>query len=132
MSPGKKNRKLFYLQIVLAVALAGVVAAYALPRSDSDRQGALLGVCLSACSAPAALYLKKWAVERSLKASLSVLGIVFAIRLVLVSVGLMLVLGSKAGVVAFTLGFFGTYFPLQWVEISYLLGERGGRGGGFS
>lgn len=132
MSRGKKNRAVFYLQIVLAVALAGVVAAFALPKSDSDRQAALLGVCLSAASTPAALYLKRWAVERSLKASLSILGIVFAIRLILVSVGLMLVLWSKAGVVAFTIGFFGVYFLLQWVEISYLLGERNGRGGGLS
>lgn len=130
MSRGKKNRAVFYLQIVLAVALAGVVAAFVLPKSDSDRHAALLGVCLSAASTPAALYLKKWAVERSLKASLSILGIVFAIRLILVSVGLMLVLWSKAGVVAFTIGFFGIYFLLQWVEISYLLGERNRSGGG--
>ena len=130
MSPGKKNRTVFYLQLTLAVALAGVLAAVALAKGESERFAALLGVCLSAASTPAALYLKRWAVERSLKASLSILGIVFAIRLILVSVGLMLVLWSKAGVVAFTIGFFGIYFLLQWVEISYLLGERNRSGGG--
>ena len=132
MSSPKKSRAALYLQITLAVALAGVLAAAAFTKSDSDRFAALLGVCLSAASTPAALYLKRWAVEKSLKASLTILGIVFAIRLILVSVGLMLVLWSKAGLVAFTIGFFGIYFLLQWVEISYLLGERNRRGGGLS
>jgi len=119
-----KKRTVLYIEVLLGLFLAGLAAAYLLPGSASGRSGALGGVGLAASSALVALYLKRWAVEKSLKASLAIVGIVFLLRLLLVSVGLMLVLWFKAGVVAFTAGFFGIYFVLQWLEISYLLGGR--------
>ena len=127
---GSRIRVLRYVEVVLGVTLLGGAVAYAVARDGSSRRGAMLGVAMSASSALWALYLKRWAVEKSLKAALSIAGIVFLVRLIIVSVGVIIVPSFDAGVVAFIAGFFGSYFVFQWVEISYLLKERNNRGGG--
>jgi hypothetical protein len=58
------------------------------------------------------------------------LGVVFGLRLVLVAAGLAYVRVKGGSVVPFVAGFFGCYFVLQWVEISYVLAEQKRRGGG--
>lgn len=126
---GGRLRALRYTEVVLGVTLLGGAVAYAMAKGTA-RRGALLGVALSASSALLALYLKKWAVERSLQAAFSIVGIVFVVRLVVVAVGLTIALSFHIGVIAFAAGFFSLYFVLQWVEISYLLGERNKRNGG--
>ena len=51
-------------------------------------------------------------------------------RMVLVAAGLVFVARAQWGAVAFTLGFFGVYFPLQWIEVGYVLAETKRRGQG--
>jgi len=58
------------------------------------------------------------------------LGVVFGLRLVLVMAGLAYVRVKGLSVIPFVAGFFGSYFVLQWVEISYVLAEQNRRSGG--
>jgi hypothetical protein len=55
--------------------------------------------------------------------------LVFGLRAGLVAVGTTWAIRWGGGAIPFIVGFFGIYFPLQWIEIRYLLlslkGERG-------
>lgn len=117
--------------VALAGAL-GMVAAFLVGRTPEERQAALLGVALATGSGVAALWLKKGAAERSVNHALGTVGVVFAVRLVLVAAGLLYVMRTGRPEMAFVLGFFGEYFALQWIEISYVMAElkRRGPGGG--
>lgn len=113
------------------VGLVGLLAALLLPREPEARQAAALGVVSVVLTGVLALVLKRRALARSLKVALAVVGVMFGVRLVLVAAGVVYVARAGLGVAAFTVGFFGVYFVLQWIEIGYVLVEakRLGRGG---
>jgi hypothetical protein len=118
-----------------AVLAAGVMAvamvlAALLPRAAEARQSALVGVVLAAVTGVVALVLKRRVVARELNAALKVVAVVFGMRAVGVVVGL-LVVERGLSAVAFVAGFFGTYFVLQWIEVSYVMAaSRDAAGGG--
>ncbi|MFZ5468658.1 MAG: hypothetical protein ACOZIN_04395 [Myxococcota bacterium] len=112
---------------VAGIGVAGVVAAKLLAEG-SERQAALLGVGLAAASGGLALWLKRRAVRESLQAALKAVGVMFAVRVVLVAVGVWWVARQGLGPTAFVVGFFGVYFVVQWVEIGFLLAEQKRRG----
>jgi hypothetical protein len=56
-----------------------------------------------------------------LKAALKVVGVVFGLRAVAVVVGLLVVVQRGLSAVGFVAGFFGVYFALQWIEVSYVM-----------
>ena len=120
----RTKRPTFYLESLLATAAAGIAGSYFLANPGPERAGAWAGVGASALVGLPALYLKKWAIQQSLKSSLAIIGILFAIRLILLAVGLGL--STKLGLsgVAFAAGFLGVYFVVQWIEIGYLTYER--------
>ncbi|MCY1073473.1 hypothetical protein [Archangium lansingense] len=111
--------------VVTALALAAF-----LPREAESRKSAFIGVALAAVTGAVALVLKRRAVSRDLKAALSVVGVVFGLRAVGVVVGLLAVVRAGLGAVAFVAGFFGTYFVLQWIEVSYVMAASKDAAGG--
>jgi len=117
-----------YAAMVVAVGVLGLSVAALVPKVD--RMGTFLGVAEATASGAAALTLKRWAMQRSVKAALGMLGVVFGVRLVLAVAGLAYVKVKGEAVLPFVAGFFGAYFVLQWVEISYVLAEQKRRGGG--
>ena len=126
----KPDRFWVYAALAALVAAAGLVAAALLPRTAEGRLAALVGAGAAALSGVVALPLKRRAVAKSLKAALTAMVVVFGVRVVLVGLGLVWVLDQGGGAIAFTLGFFGVYLVLQWVEISYVVAERNRRGPG--
>lgn len=116
--------------MVLGVGALGLCGAFLLPRSPQGRLAAFVGVAEAVSSGLVALGLKKRALARSVKGALAVVGQVFLLRMVLVAAGLVYVARAQLGAVAFTLGFFGVYFPLQWIEVGYVLAETKRRGQG--
>ncbi|MBF5045838.1 hypothetical protein IR215_25815 [Simulacricoccus sp. 17bor-14] len=111
---------------VHAGAAAGVVvgaalAAWLLAQPGGTRESALVGVGLAGASSAVALLLKRRAVQGDLKAALKVMGMVFGLRAVLVAVGLAVAVKQGGSAVAFVLGFFGAYFALQCIELSYVV-----------
>ncbi len=77
-----------------------------------------------------ALVLKRRAVQKDLKAALKVVGVVFGVRAVSLLVTLLWVVSRGWGAVAFVAGYFGTYFALQWIEVSYVMAASQGAAGG--
>lgn len=112
---------------VMAVAM--VLAAF-LPRAAEARQSALVGVVLAAVTGVVALVLKRRAMSRDLNAALKVVGVVFGMRALGVVVGLLVVVDRGLSAVAFVAGFFGTYFVLQWIEVSYVMAASKDAAGG--
>jgi hypothetical protein len=123
-----KDPFVFHAALVGLVGVLGVLGAYFLPREPSDRLAAFIGVGAAVFSGAIALPLKQRAMARSIKAALAVLGVVFGVRMVLVGAGLVFAKMRGLGMVSFTMAFFGAYFVLQWVEISYVLAEQKRRG----
>jgi hypothetical protein len=115
---------------VVAIGAVGLGGAYWLPRTSEDRLGAFIGMASAVFSGVVALALKKRALAKSLKSAMSMLGIVFGMRMLLVLVGLGWVMARRWGSAAYVIGFFSAYFALQWVEISYVLAESKRRGNG--
>jgi len=120
----RTKRPTFYLESLLATAAAGIAGSYFLANPGPERAGAWAGVGASALVGLPALYLKKWAIQQSLKSSLAIIGILFAIRLILLAVGLGFASRLGLNAVAFAAGFLGVYFVVQWIEIGYLTYER--------
>jgi hypothetical protein len=114
---------------VAGIGFAGLGCAAFLVRQPSSRLGALLGVAASLLSGLIALSLKKWALDRSLQLALGMIGVSFLLRLTFLGVGVAVAHAKAAGLLPFTAGFFGVYFPLQWVEIGYILAESKRRAG---
>ncbi len=116
----------------LAAGVMGVGLALAafLPREAEARQAAFIGVALAAVTGAVGLVLKRRAVRRDLNAALKVVGVVFGMRAVGVVVGLLWVVERGLGAVAFVAGFFGTYFVLQWIEVSYVMAASQNAAGG--
>lgn len=121
----------WYAGAVVLVGALGLAASAYFPTGAAARMGAFVGVAEASLSSAAALSLKRWALARSLQAALAMIGATFGMRLVLLLAGLAYVRLKGNGVVPFVIGFFGVYFILQWVEISYVLAEskRRSRGG---
>jgi hypothetical protein len=108
----------------------GLALAAFLPRETEARQAAFIGVALAAVTGAVGLVLKRRAVRRDLNAALKVVGVVFGMRAVGVVVGLLWVVARGLGAVAFVAGFFGTYFVLQWIEVSYVMAASRDAAGG--
>ncbi|HVG62778.1 MAG TPA: hypothetical protein VNA24_29700, partial [Hyalangium sp.] len=62
----------------------------------------------------------RYAMQRSLQSALKVVGLVFGFRAVTVGAGVYVMVTRGFGPWGFVIGFFGVYFVLQWVEISYV------------
>jgi hypothetical protein len=118
----RRKRRALYVEVLLAAAAIG--ASYLLARAGPDRTGALSGIITSALIGLLALYLKEWAIQRSLKASFASIGILFMARLMVLAVGLGCSRAFGLNGVAFAAGFLSVYFVVQWIEIGYLSGER--------
>ena len=112
------------------VAVVGVAVAALLPRVVEDKVSALWGVGLAAVSGAVALVLKRRAVKQDLNAALKMVGVVFALRAVCVLVGLLGMISRGLAAVPFIAGFFGVYFALQWIEVSYVMAASKGAAGG--
>lgn len=119
-----------FTAMVLGVGALGLCGAYFLPRGAQGRLAAFVGVAEALVSGLVALALKKRALARSVQGALAVVGQVFLLRMAMVAAGLVFVARAQWGAVAFTLGFFGVYFPLQWIEVGYVLAETKRRGQG--
>jgi hypothetical protein len=86
------------------------------------QNSALLGVGLAGLSSAVALWLKRRAMAGAdLKSAMKVVGVVFGLRAVLVVVGLALAVRLGGSAAAFVVGFFGAYFALQCIELSYVV-----------
>ncbi|MCY1040441.1 hypothetical protein OV208_03830 [Corallococcus sp. bb12-1] len=130
---GKQARDPFWAHAGLAATVMGVgaVVAAVLPKVAEDRVAALLGVGLSAVVGVLALFLKRRALAQAdLKAALKVVGVVFALRGVAVGLGLAWVVSRNLSAIAFVGGFFGVYFALQWIEVSYVMAASKDPAGG--
>ncbi|HZI10429.1 MAG TPA: hypothetical protein VE153_08525 [Myxococcus sp.] len=132
MEQGGGRADPFRLHAVLAAAVmaAGVVAAALVPGVPEDRVSASWGVGLAAATGVVALILKRRAVKQDLKAALKVVGVVFGLRALSVVVGLLGVVNRGLAAVPFVAGFFGVYFALQWIEVSYVMAASKGAAGG--
>ena len=104
------------------VVAAALVACVLLAPEGGVQNSALLGVGLAGMSSAVALWLKRRAmVGVDLKSAMKVVGVVFGLRAVLVAVGLALAVRLGGSAVAFVVGFFGAYFALQCIELSYVV-----------
>jgi energy-converting hydrogenase Eha subunit C len=112
------------------VAVVGLAGAVLVPRVPEARLAAVIGVTLAAVTGAVGLVLKRRALRKDLNAALKVVGVVFGMRAVGVVVGLLWVVERGLGAVAFVAGFFGTYFALQWIEVSYVMAASRGAAGG--
>ncbi len=129
---GTARDGLFARYAGLAAAVVGVglgVAAW-LPETAESRVAAVLGVGMVGATGALALVLKRRAVQKDLKAALKVVGVVFGVRAVSLLVTLLWVVSRGWGAVAFVAGYFGTYFALQWIEVSYVMAASQGAAGG--
>ncbi len=106
--------------IIAAIGLVAFAGGSLLAKTPIDQQSAWIGVGAATGSGFLSLFLKRWALRRSLKTALMVVGVMFGIRLVLVALGIAFLTFSGANSVAFVFGFFAVYFVLQWLEIGYV------------
>lgn len=101
------------------VAVGAAVLAALWPASGAVRSVALAGVGACVVTGVFALLMKRRA--GSLNGALLAVVVVFGIRALVVTAGAALAAKRGGGAMPFVWGFFGTYFPMQWVEVSYLL-----------
>jgi hypothetical protein len=105
-----------------ATAAAAVAAVLAMPLEEEVRSATLLGVGLSAASGGLALVLKRRALAKAgLKSALSAMAIMFAVRGVLLGVGLWFVIRAGGTELALVAGFFSVYFVQQTIELSWVV-----------
>jgi hypothetical protein len=116
--------------LAAGVAVVGLVVAAFLPKAPEARLSAFIGVALAAATGVVALVLKRRAVRKDLKAALKAVGVMFGLRAVGVVAGLLWAVESGLSPVAFVAGFFGTYFALQWIEVSYVMAASRDAAGG--
>jgi len=105
---------------IAATGLVGLLASALLIRAPVDQRSAWFGVGTATASGLFSLVLKRWALRRSLKAALAVVGVMFGIRLVVVALGIALLAFRRINSLPFVVGFFAVYFVLQWLEIGYV------------
>lgn len=116
--------------LAAGVMVVGAAVAALLPKVVEDRVSACWGVGLASVTGVVALVLKRRAVKRDLKSALKVVGIVFGLRALGVVVGLLGVVSRGLSAVPFVAGFFGVYFALQWIEVSYVMAAAKSAAGG--
>lgn len=116
--------------LAAGVAVVGGAVAGLVPTVAEDRVSGLWGVGLAAATGVVALLLKRRAVKQDLKAALKAVGVVFGLRAVAVGAGLFGMMSRGLPVVPFIAGFFGIYFALQWIEVSYVMAASKGAAGG--
>lgn len=120
-----------HMGLAAGVMGVGLVVAVLLPRVVENRVSALWGVGLSAVTGVLAMLLKRRAMRQAdLKAAFKVVGIVFGLRALGVLVGLVGVVSRGMGPLPFVAGFFGVYFALQWIEVSYVMAASKDASGG--
>ncbi len=127
---GKDGLFARYAALAAVVVVAGLGLAAWVPETAEDRLAAVLGVGVVGATGVLALVLKRRAVQKDLKAALKVVGVVFGVRAVSLLVTLLWVVSRGWGAVAFVAGYFGTYFALQWIEVSYVMAASQGAAGG--
>ncbi|MDY7226143.1 hypothetical protein [Hyalangium rubrum] len=109
-----------HVMVAAGVAVVGLALAAGLPQTPENRWPAVWGVGLAALTGAVSLPLKRRAVRKSLRAAMKAVGMVFALRVVAVAAGLYAMVSRGLEAWGFVVGFFGVYFVLQWVEISYV------------
>ncbi len=127
MSTDANKRQTRYLQALAAISGLAAAASYLLAPPGPPRAGAFSGVASCALISILALYLKRWAIERSLQSSLAIVGILFGLRLIALAVGIGFSRALGIGAIAFAVAFLSVYFPMQWIEIAYLASARSRR-----
>jgi hypothetical protein len=110
-----------YAGLSTVVAAVAMGLAVWLPGELGLGRGAVFGALLAVVTGAVALGFKRRALRRDMVAALMVMAWVFGMRAVGVVVGVVWVVRHGWDVVAFVAGFFGTYFMLQWIELSYVM-----------
>ena len=113
--------------ITVAIAVATVAIALA---SGAHRRAALVGATISGFTAVGSIVAMGRAARarRPLQGALAVMTVTFLVRILLVSIGTILVARASEDAVAFVVAFFGTYFVYAAVEAAYLHSLRQGTG----
>lgn len=124
MTTGARRRPKRYLQAWVATAAVAAATSYFLPNPGPSRLGALAGVGSCTALGLLAIYLKQWAIQRSLKTALAIVGILFGARVIALVAGIGLASSIGISAVAFAVGFLSVYFLVQWLEIGYLATVR--------
>lgn len=88
------------------------------------------GVGLAAVTGVVALMLKRRVARQDLKGAMKVVAVVFALRALCVVAGLVGVVSKGLEALPFVVGFFGVYFALQWIELSYVMAATKRAAGG--
>lgn len=101
-------------------AVSAVGAALCLLLGGAGRWAALSGVLCSAGTFAFAVWMKGWAVRKSLDAAMLTLGATFGLRLIAAGGGTAaaFMVGHAE---AFVAGFFGVFLPLMALEMGYVL-----------
>lgn len=115
----KRDPLVLHGGVFAGVAVGAVMLAALWPASGPTRAVAVAGVGACVLTGALALWLKRRA--GSLNGALLAVVVVFGLRALVATAGAALAAGHGGGAMPFVWGFFGTYFPLQWVEVSYLL-----------
>jgi hypothetical protein len=129
-TPGAAETFQNHALVAAGVAVVGMALAAVLPQAPEDRWSALWGAGLAALTGAVSLGLKRYAMRRNIQAALKVVGLVFGLRAVTVAAGVYVMVTRGPGPWGFVVGFFGVYFVLQWVEISYVSAASRSAAGG--
>ncbi len=129
-TPGAGETFQNHALLMAGVAVVGMALAAALPQTPEVRWSALWGTGLAALTGAVSLGLKRHAVRRNITAAFKAVGLVFGLRAVTVAAGLYVMVTRGFGPWGFVVGFFGVYFVLQWVEISYVSAASRSAAGG--
>jgi len=116
--------------LAAGVAVVGAAVAGLFPQVVENKVSALWGVGLAAATGVVALLMKRRAVKKDLKAAMVAVGVVFGLRALAVLVGLLGMVSRGMEPVPFISGFFGVYFALQWIEVSYVMAASKDAAGG--
>ncbi len=113
--------------VTAAIAVATVAIAFA---AGSHRRAALVGASISGFTALGSILAMGYAARarKAMQGAFAVMAVAFLVRIVLVSIGTVLVARASEDAVAFVVAFFGTYFVYAAVEASYLHSLRHGTG----
>lgn len=105
--------------LFVGLSVGAVLLALLWPGGGAPGGTAAAGAAVCALSGAVALAFKGRA--QSLNGALLAVVVLFGARVFLVTVGATLAYRWGGRAAPFIWGFFGTYFPLQWIEISYLV-----------
>jgi hypothetical protein len=109
-----------YLALTAAVAILAVLASFL---SGAHRRGALVGSATASFTALASL-LAMGRITRNgkkpVKGALTVMTVMFLVRIVLVSLGTALVARAGESIVGFVLAFFVPYFAFSAIEGAFV------------